>query len=132
VRLGRVLLLQNRLDEARATLTSREAAAGTPRDRYLAALFAGAVDERALRAAAARAHYDTALRVWPTGQAARVSLSRLLARDGNRAGAATLIAALPAEPGRLEDNADPWSWYYLGQAWQLEAAFLALREDQRK
>jgi tetratricopeptide (TPR) repeat protein len=126
VRLGRVLLLQNRLDEARATLTSREAAAGTPRHRYLAALFAGAVDERALRVAAARTHYEAALRAWPTGQAARVSLSRLLARDGNRAGAAALIAALPADPGRLEESADPWSWYDLGQAWQLEAAFLAL------
>jgi hypothetical protein len=132
VRLGRVLLLQNRLDDARTTLTSREAAAGSPRHRYLAALFAGAVEERAPRAAAARSHYEAALRAWPTGQAARVSLSRLLARDGDRAGAAALVAALPAEPGRLEDNADPWSWYYLGQAWQLEAAFLALREDHRK
>jgi hypothetical protein len=79
--------------------------------------------------AAARRWYEAALRAWPASQVARVGLGRLLSRAGDRAGAAALIAALPAEPVELDQEADPWPWYYLGQAWRLEHAFITLRAD---
>jgi hypothetical protein len=131
VRLGRVLFLQNRLDAARSVLAEIDASA-EPRFRYLAAMFGAAIDERAQRAPAAKRGYEAAMRLWPAGQAARIALGRLLARDGDRASAAALIAALPIEPPPLDAAADPWAWYYLGQAWRIEPSFLALRADLRK
>jgi tetratricopeptide (TPR) repeat protein len=128
IRLGRVLYLQGRLDEARSTF-ARLATGAEPQTRYLAALFAAGLEERASAPRAARRWYEAAMRAWPAGQAARISLARLMARDGDRAGAAALIAALPAQPSRLDARGDPWEWYHLGQAWRLEQGFVALRRD---
>jgi tetratricopeptide (TPR) repeat protein len=128
VRLGRVLSLQNHPAEARAAFTAIRADA-EPRHRYLAALFGAGMDDRAGNWAAAKRSYEAALRIWPGNQAARIALGRLLLRDGDRAGAAALIAALSTTPTDLDANADPWTWYHLGQAWRLEAAFHALRVD---
>jgi tetratricopeptide (TPR) repeat protein len=128
VRLGRVLFLQGRVDEARPLL-SRFGADADARARYLGALFAGGLEERAGETPAARRWYDAAVRAWPANQVARISLGRLLAHAGDRAGAAALVATLPGESDKLDQDSDPWSWYHLGQAWRLERAFLALRED---
>jgi thioredoxin-like negative regulator of GroEL len=128
VRLGRVLSLQNHPTEARAAFTAIGADA-EPRYRYLAALFAAGMDDRAGNRAAAKRSYEAALRIWPGNQAARIALGRLLLGDGDRAGAAALIAALSTTSADLEPDADPWIWYHLGQAWRLEAAFVALRVD---
>ena len=128
VRLGRVLFLLGRLDEARAALAG-SAANDDARTRYLSALFAAGIEERAGAAAAARRWYDAALRAWPASQVARISLGRLLARDGDRAGAAALVAALPEDAATLGEDADPWLWYHVGQAWRIQRAFLTLRED---
>jgi tetratricopeptide (TPR) repeat protein len=131
VRLGRVLFLQNRLDDARTVLAEIDASV-EPRFRYLATMFGAAIEEQAQRAPAARRAYEAAMKLWPASQAARIGLGRLLARDGDRAGAAALVAALPTEPPPLDQAADPWAWYYLGQAWRIEPSFLALRADLRK
>lgn len=131
VRLGRVQFLQGRLDDARKTLAAVDARAGK-RSRYLTALFLAALHEQAGSARAARQAYQQAIEAWPTAQTPRVALGRLLSREGNRAAAAALIAALPAEPEALDLAADPWAWYYLGQAWRLDRDFFALLADLKK
>ena len=132
IRLGRVLFLQGRMDEARAAFARLAADADADAwTRYLGALFTAGLEEKAGAPRAARRWYETALRAWPGGQVARVSLARLVARDGERAAAAALIAKLPSDPA-LDKQGDPWSWYFLGQAWRLERGFIALREDVRR
>jgi tetratricopeptide (TPR) repeat protein len=130
VRLARILTLQDRLDEARTLLTLSAAdERGDRRFRYLAALFAAGVDERAQRPAAARRHYETALRLWPGGQSARIALARLLATEGERARASSLVQMLPPVPPVIDGESDPWWWYALGQSWRMGRTFSDIRED---
>lgn len=130
-RLGRTLTLLGRLEDAR-TVLGQVAKDSDARVRYLGALFSAGVEERANAPRAARRWYEAAIQTWPTSQAARVSLGRLLARDNDRAGAAALMTALPQDLAPLGSRADPWSWYQLGQAWRLEPEFIALRADLRQ
>ena len=73
LRLGRVLMLQNRLDDARAALGR----AGGATDRLACAISARSsprgIEEQARRPRSAKQQYETALRVWPSSQAARIA-----------------------------------------------------------
>jgi tetratricopeptide (TPR) repeat protein len=132
LRLGRVLYLQGRLDEAHAALGQAASALDLPRVRYLSALFQAAVDEQARRPAQARRQYAAALSIWPASQAARVGLARLMVRDGERAAASALIQELPAAPPRIDLEADPWWWYAVGQAWRFAPGIESLRRELRR
>jgi tetratricopeptide (TPR) repeat protein len=125
LRLGRVLLLLGRAEEAEAAFAKVPESTADRRWRYLAEMFrADLVDGKGDRAAA-RARYDAALAIWPNAQAATLALSRLSASDGDWPAAQARLASLaPRAGGRAED---PWWAYGFGQAWRIEAALATMR-----
>jgi hypothetical protein len=81
LRLGRVLYLLDRADDARAEFERIRAEARDPRDdavRYLASLFLGQLHEKAGRSSAAAEAYRAAIAVNAAWPAARLALGRLL------------------------------------------------------
>jgi tetratricopeptide (TPR) repeat protein len=115
LRLGRVLLDQGRLDEARTELERVQHEGGDRFVRYLTMLFLGKVEQRAGRTAGARMCYEAAARVEPSALAPRLALSRLLFQEGQLASALECLApAMPAGSWALDGSSDPWIRYRLG------------------
>jgi len=119
VRLGRVLWFVDRRDEAERELAqaAREAASARAWTlAYLANLFIGQLNEEREQLDAARAVYEEAMRLYPTGQVARLALGRLLVATGREAdGWNTTLAALDSKAWeRLPP--DPWRSYMLQDA----------------
>jgi tetratricopeptide (TPR) repeat protein len=125
LRLGHVLLLTGRTDDADAAFARASAETGDTRWRYLAELLrADAADARGDRAAA-RQRYQAALEAWPGAQSPVLALSRLDASAGDWPAAQTRLAAFgPHAGGRPED---PWWAYGFGQAWRIDAGLATLR-----
>jgi tetratricopeptide (TPR) repeat protein len=125
LRLGRVLLLLDRVGEAAAAFDAMPATTADKRWRYLAEMFRAEVAERRRDLAAARERYHAALAVWPDSQGAVLALSRIEASQGDWPAAQARLAVLaPRAGGRPED---PWWAYGFGQAWRLEAGLATLR-----
>jgi hypothetical protein len=116
VRLGRVLVLRNRLDSARRTLASIEAGA-EPGFFYLARLFEGDALERAGDTAGAARAYAAAVESMPAAQSGRIALAHLRHAAGDRGDAARQVQQLTTT-GDAVDASDPWYWYTLGIAWR--------------
>lgn len=126
LRLGRVLTLQARRDEAHVELAKASELTTDPRWRYLALLFRAAAYESAGDVAAAEPSYRGALALWPASQAARVGLSRIRADRGAWAEARTELEGI----GQVSpDTDDPWWAYDFGQAWRLESGLADLRKQ---
>jgi len=125
LRLGHVLLLAGKIDEADASLASAAAATADKRWRYLAEMLrADTADARGDRAAA-RQRYQAALDAWPEAQSPVLALSRIDAYEGDWPAAQARLATLaPRAGGRAED---PWWAYGFGQAWRIDASLAALR-----
>jgi len=125
LRLGHVLLLAGKADEADAAFARASAETGDRRWRYLAEMLrADAADARGDRAAA-RQRYQAALAAWSDAQSPVLALSRLDASDGDWAAAQARLSALgPRAGGRAED---PWWAYGFGQAWRIDAGLATLR-----
>jgi Tfp pilus assembly protein PilF len=125
LRLGHVLLLTGKSEEADASLARASAETGDRRWRYLAEMLrADGADARGDRAAARR-RYQAALEAWPDAQSPVLALSRLEASDGDwPAAQARLAAFAPRAGGRAED---PWWAYGFGQAWRIDAGLATLR-----
>jgi tetratricopeptide (TPR) repeat protein len=125
LRLGHVLLLTGKSDEADASFARASAETGDRRWRYLADMLrADAADARGDRAAA-RQRYQAALAAWPDAQGPVLALSRLEAADGDwPAAQARLTTFAPRAGGRAED---PWWAYGFGQAWRIDAGLATLR-----
>ena len=77
IRLGRVLFLFNKLVQAREEVERGQALAKKPADRYLAALFLGAIKERQRDLAGAREAYTQAFAIAPRSQTVTVALAHL-------------------------------------------------------
>ena len=77
IRLGRVFFLFNKIAEAREEIERGQALATKAADRYLAALFLGAVKERQKDLAGAREAYIQAFAIAPRSQTATVALANL-------------------------------------------------------
>jgi len=115
LRLGRILYLLDRRPDAAQELaralddaTSR----GDVFSGYLAGLFLGRLREDAGQADAAVAAYRAALKHYPSGQTASISIGRLLAVSGRTAeGWAVVRAMLDAEPTARGEPQDPWYAY---------------------
>jgi tetratricopeptide (TPR) repeat protein len=122
LRLGRLLLVQGRLNEAELPLEEVEARASDARQRYLARLFLGRLAERRGRHDEAGAFYRRALEGWPDSQTARLALAWALERSSGPAAARPLVAASLAASQRLDRAADPWWLYPFGPPGLAKAA----------
>jgi tetratricopeptide (TPR) repeat protein len=125
LRVGRVLLLLGRVDEAEAAFAKVPESTADRRWRYLAEMFRADVADGRGDRAVARSRYEAARAIWPESQAPILALSRLSATDGDWPAAQAHLAALsPRAGGRAED---PWWAYGFGQAWRIDAALATLR-----
>ncbi len=126
LRLGRVLAMLDRLDEADRQLATAMTLRPDARQAYLTTLFLGDLRERQGRREEAMAAYADALQAWPGAQAPVVALARLRVLTGAvDAGRATL-AGLHAERD-MRERSDPWLGYVGGQGWRLSGALADLQ-----
>jgi tetratricopeptide (TPR) repeat protein len=125
LRLGHVLLLTGKVDDADAAFARASTETADKRWRYLAEMLrADAADARGDRAAA-RQRYQAALAAWPEAQSPVLALSRIDASSGEWTEAQARLGTLsPRAGGRAED---PWWAYGFGQAWRIDAGLATLR-----
>lgn len=121
LRLGRVLIQQQKFDEG--LRLAEQAAADAPDRalRYYGHLFAGDALLALDRAADARESYRRAIELYPDAQAARVGLGSALRSlsDGPEALDAMLPSLTKERASRASD--DPWWEYYDGDATHVDA-----------
>jgi tetratricopeptide (TPR) repeat protein len=125
LRLGRVLALQSRRDEAHVALARVPELTTDTRWRYLALLFRAAAYEADGKSEATEPSYRGALEVWPSSQAARLGLSRLRAERGAWDEARKELDGVGGAGGSGDD---PWWAYDFGQAWRIESDVTELRK----
>jgi tetratricopeptide (TPR) repeat protein len=132
LRLGRVITLTGHAGEARQALTRSRELTEDRRLRYLSLLFEADARERAGDAGGARDSYGAALRIWPTGQSARLGLSRLRLLERDYAGARELLPRQASGALGSGEPGDPWAWYQYGQWWRVASAFDAMKAELRR
>lgn len=123
IRLGRVLLLLDERDLALAELLRAQSEAREPAQRYLAAMFLGALYERSGNLTGARRAYETALAAAPASQAATVALGHLDVMAGRPDRAQALARQLLSKP----PVGDEW-WSYKNGGFEM-AALVWLRQQ---
>jgi tetratricopeptide (TPR) repeat protein len=114
VRLGSVLLAQNRAHDAESVLQQAAEHAREDRERYLAFLFLARAAELQDRANDTVAFYRRATETWPSSQAARLGLARSVETSGRPAAARTLVLAGLAEATQQVREPDPWFSFPFG------------------
>lgn len=136
-RLGRVLSVLDRRDEARRELEQAFADAariGDSHSEYLAAMFLARLHEESDRPDDAIQAYRRAAAAGPRFPAARVALARLLAETNRADEASSMMAGFfrqLAPSGTSE--ADPWTVYPRGRTfWYRDQILRALREAVRR
>jgi tetratricopeptide (TPR) repeat protein len=107
IRLGRVLWMLEERDAALVQLLRAQSEAREPADRYLAAMFLGALYEQQKNLTGARVAYETALAAAPASQAATVALGYLNVMEGRPDRAQALARKLLSAP----PAGDAW-WSY--------------------
>jgi hypothetical protein len=140
LRLGHVLVLQERPDEALETL-------GEVRDQldggfaYVWRLVEGQAYEARGDFDRAAESYHAARALWPEAQSALMALAQLAYTQGRRPEALELVlhlpgtttAGAPMQPWAwYAEGADPWSWYYFGTAWRFPTYLARLRDMVRE
>lgn len=130
LRLGHVLMLRERPDEALKALIAVRDSRADSRLTYLAALFAGQILEQARRVPEARASYRRAADIYPACQVALTASSYVAFKLGRRDQA---VALAPQALGfRLGEECDePWIVYDLGRGPEAEQMFDRLRARVR-
>ena len=98
IRLGRILFLFGKIEEARQETERGRELARKPDDIYLAALFLGAIKERLNDLAGARLSYAQALTVAPRSQTVIVALAHLDLMSGRPDRAQSLARAFASAP----------------------------------
>jgi tetratricopeptide (TPR) repeat protein len=124
LRLGRVLTLQGRRDEAHVALARVPELTTDARWRYLALLFRASAYEADGKLDVAHPSYRGALEVWPSSHAARLGVSRL---DAERGAWDEARKDLDGVGLTTPDGDDPWWAYDFGQAWRIESAVAEMR-----
>jgi tetratricopeptide (TPR) repeat protein len=124
LRRGRVLIDIGRREEAERELVWVIERTPDGHLRSLAWLFRGLLEERAGHWPEAAAHHREAMRSAPPGaRAAAIALAHALDRDGDTAGAQSVLDALVSRPGHL----DPFDFYPFGPFRELERLLEELR-----
>ena len=113
LRLARLRMLLGQGESVRERLTGLVERGGVPRAHaYLGRLLLGRLHLEAGEPAEAEARFRDAVALEPHGQAARVALGSLLERQGDRRGAAAVLA--PVLRGDAGTAIDPWVDYLMG------------------
>ncbi len=135
VRLGRVLLLQSKPDDALETFRP-------VRDRldrgfaYLVRMFEGEAYEQRSDASRAQESYAAAHDMMPHAESAIVALGNLAFARGRRVEALDILKRLndASAAGTSKDpwvwraqGADPWGWYHFGTNWRFPTYLAKLR-----
>jgi tetratricopeptide (TPR) repeat protein len=110
LRLGRVLDLSGRHEEAAAMLIVAEKRLTSPELQYYAALFAGRAAAASGQAEDARRAYERAMALFPRAQSPRLALAEMAWRGGNQGLAQSGLRTLFVTAGG-DRSADPW-WVY--------------------
>jgi tetratricopeptide (TPR) repeat protein len=110
VRLGRLLGLRKRHDEAASELATALAAKPTGPVLFYAHLFAGRVAQQQGKIAGAAEHYKAAEAVFPGAQSAGLARSQAALLESDVAGALESIRRID----KSSTARDPWRWYQLG------------------
>jgi tetratricopeptide (TPR) repeat protein len=130
VRLGHVLDLRGRPDDALDTLAVARAQIGDRRLAYLASLFTGDILERRGRLNDAIEAYRSAEAAYPGCQAGAIALSHATREAGDRGEAERLVRQI-LRGAAGEQCEDPWLLYDFGLAPQADALFDRLRAKVR-
>jgi len=134
LRLGRVLGLQNRHEDALVELLRALELAEDRTQSYYALLFLGRSEEALGRLEAARRRFERASALYPIAQSPRLALSRLAVERGDEQAAQRVLDEAIDPPGAHADG-DPWWVYDLGPGRYAERArlplHLALHEEPR-
>ena len=112
IRLGHVLELLGRAQEAVVELRRAAVESDNDRLRYYAQLFLGQAEQALGHQDAARDAFERAAGLYPRAQSPRLALSQLARRYGDRAGALGAIQQVLALPGDEMSREDPWWIYY--------------------
>ena len=123
LRLGKLLLDQNRAVEAEPLLAEVEAKATDERLRYLARLFLGRAAEQRGRSEDAIRSYRGALEAWPTSQAARFGLAHALEKSSGPDASREIVGAMLDSSRATDGPSDPWFLYPIGPPGLAQAAF---------
>jgi tetratricopeptide (TPR) repeat protein len=124
VRLAGVRLALGRAAEARTLLTDFLATPRPTRTRYLALLFRGKAARAVGDLQAAAADYRAALGEYASATTPMLALGSLADEQGDAAESQRWVERALASPPGL----DPWRVYIQGQAWQLDARLVSIRE----
>jgi tetratricopeptide (TPR) repeat protein len=127
LRLGRVLQLLDRRDEAEVELRSVAGEEDEPGVRYLAHLFLGRLREDQRRLEEAAAEYRAAASLVPRSQTAHLALAQALDRLGERAGALEALQIALRTGNDEPAPFDAWWAYLFGQSGRAEALVEELR-----
>jgi len=122
LRLGRVLVLTSRYDDAAPLLQAAEITVSTPEARYLAALFLGRAEESRGRDEAAQAAYRRAAGFFAGAQSPRLALASLAWRRGEQDEALSQLRML-ATVNPLDVFGDPWWRYDVIHVGDIDALF---------
>ena len=127
IRLGRVLGLRGRHDEAVAQLR-RAQTVDEPLLQFFVQLFLGREFEALGNGPEARQSYERAVALAPTAQSALLGLSRLADQAGDRAAARDAIDRVLRLPVEGEERADPWWVYEVVQARNVDGLLADVRQ----
>lgn len=116
VRLGRVLGLLGRHEDAAKELVHAQAVVDDPLLQYFVALFLGAEEEALGRYDSAREAYERAAAIEPMAQSPWLALSQLARRRGDRASALRALQQMFDLPSIEPERDDPWWQYHVLQA----------------
>lgn len=127
VRLGRVIGLSGRHQEAADQLRQAATTAGDTFTRYYARLFLGAEEEALGHFEEARQSLELAAAIWPKAQSPYLALSQLARRSGDRPAAIRAIQHVLTLPADEESRADPWWSYFDDPSDRAESMVAELR-----
>jgi hypothetical protein len=127
IRLGRVLGLRGRHDEAVAQLRQAQTV-DEPLLQFYVQLFLGREFEALGNGPEARQSYERAVALAPTAQSALLGLSRVADQAGDRAGARDAIDRVLKLPVQDEERADPWWVYEVVQARNVDGLLADVRQ----
>jgi len=112
VRHGHVLGALGRHEQAADALRAAVNGGVTGELLYLAEMFLGSQEEALGHRMQARARFEHAASLYPRSQSARIALSQLARRAGDRSGAQRELRVLSALPSDDRQREDPWWNYY--------------------
>jgi hypothetical protein len=127
IRLGRVLGLRGRHDEAIAQL-KQGLPATDPVLVYYANLFLGGEFAAIGNVAEARRSYERAVAIQPLAQSPLFGLSRVADQAGDRAAALQIVARMMKLPQNERERSDPWWVYEIVQARGVDGLLADVRQ----